>query len=115
MAFIDLKSAGRKWEVPSDLKEERAHEFWKNYFLPADGFSLPLRISAVRSTVQRQLQNCYYRLKIGDYRLGLKVLGDTVELIPFLHRRDIYRRFSLGLPPKRTLPAAGRSHNPSPK
>ena len=37
--------------------------------------------------------DCYYRLRIGDYRLGLKVLEDTVELIRFLHRRDIYRRF----------------------
>jgi mRNA interferase RelE/StbE len=37
--------------------------------------------------------DCYYRLRIGDFRLGLKVLGDTVELIRFLHRRDIYRRF----------------------
>jgi len=37
--------------------------------------------------------DCYYRLRIGDYRLGLKVSGDTVELIRFLHRRDIYRRF----------------------
>ena len=37
--------------------------------------------------------DCYYRLRIGDYRLGLKVMGDSVELIRFLHRRDIYRRF----------------------
>jgi len=37
--------------------------------------------------------DCYYRLRIGDYRLGLKVSGDTVELIRFFHRRDIYRRF----------------------
>jgi mRNA interferase RelE/StbE len=35
----------------------------------------------------------YYRLRIGDYRLGLKLSGDTLELIRFLHRRDIYRRF----------------------
>src|SRR5512139_1325110 len=57
MAFIDLKSAGRKWEVPSGLKEERPHEFRKNYFLAADGFSLPLRISPVCAAVQRQFQN----------------------------------------------------------
>jgi len=38
------------------VKEERAHEFRKNYFLSADGFSLPLRISPVRGAVQRQLQ-----------------------------------------------------------
>ena len=37
--------------------------------------------------------DCYYRLRIGDYRLGLKISEDTVELIRFLHRRDIYRRF----------------------
>ena len=35
----------------------------------------------------------YYRLRIGDYRLGLKLSGNTIELIRFLHRRDIYRRF----------------------
>jgi mRNA interferase RelE/StbE len=35
----------------------------------------------------------YYRLRVGDYRLGLKLSGNTVELIRFLHRKDIYRRF----------------------
>jgi len=32
-------------------------------------------------------------VKIGDYRLGLKLSGNTLELIRFLHRKDIYRRF----------------------
>lgn len=35
----------------------------------------------------------YFRIKIGDYRLGIKMAGDTLELIRFLHRKDIYRRF----------------------
>ena len=35
----------------------------------------------------------YYRLRIGDYRLGIKLSGDCIELIRFLHRREIYRRF----------------------
>ena len=35
----------------------------------------------------------YYRLRVGDYRLGIKLSGGTVELIRFLHRKDIYRRF----------------------
>ncbi len=35
----------------------------------------------------------YYRLRVGDYRLGIKLDGDTVELIRFLHRKEIYRRF----------------------
>jgi mRNA interferase RelE/StbE len=35
----------------------------------------------------------YYRLRVGDYRLGVKVSGTTIELIRFLHRKEIYRRF----------------------
>ena len=35
----------------------------------------------------------YYRLRMGDYRLGIKLAGNTLELIRFLHRKDIYRRF----------------------
>ena len=35
----------------------------------------------------------YYRARVGDYRLGIKLVGDTLELIRFLHRKDIYRRF----------------------
>ena len=35
----------------------------------------------------------YYRIRIGDYRLGLKVEGDVVEFVRFLHRKDMYRYF----------------------
>ena len=35
----------------------------------------------------------YYRIRIGDYRLGLIVEDDTVTFVRFLHRRDIYRYF----------------------
>ena len=35
----------------------------------------------------------YFRLKVGDYRLGVKAEKNRIELIRFLHRKDIYRRF----------------------
>lgn len=35
----------------------------------------------------------YYRLRIGNYRLGVKLSGNSLELIRFLHRKEIYRRF----------------------
>jgi len=35
----------------------------------------------------------YYRIRIGDYRLGIKVSENTIILIRFLHRREIYRKF----------------------
>ena len=35
----------------------------------------------------------YFRIKVGDYRLGIKAVQNRIELIRFLHRKDIYRRF----------------------
>lgn len=34
-----------------------------------------------------------YRIKLGDYRIGLIISGNQVELIRFLHRKDIYKYF----------------------
>lgn len=35
----------------------------------------------------------YYRIRVGDYRVGLAIEGDVVTFVRFLHRRDIYRYF----------------------
>ena len=35
----------------------------------------------------------YFRVRIGEYRLGLKRIDDGVRVIRFLSRSDIYRKF----------------------
>lgn len=35
----------------------------------------------------------YYRIRIGNYRVGIILADDTVIFVRFLHRRDIYRYF----------------------
>ncbi len=35
----------------------------------------------------------YYRIRIGDYRVGLMVDDNTVVFVRFLHRKEIYRYF----------------------
>lgn len=36
----------------------------------------------------------FYRIKIGDYRLGMELTPDNeISLIRFLHRKEIYRHF----------------------
>jgi mRNA interferase RelE/StbE len=35
----------------------------------------------------------YYRIRLGDYRVGLKIENETVCFVRFLHRKDIYRYF----------------------
>jgi len=35
----------------------------------------------------------YFRIRIGDFRVGLMLEGDTLVFIRFLNRKDIYRYF----------------------
>lgn len=35
----------------------------------------------------------YYRIRLGDYRVGVIISDDTITFIRFLHRKDIYRFF----------------------
>jgi mRNA-degrading endonuclease RelE of RelBE toxin-antitoxin system len=34
-----------------------------------------------------------YRVRIGDYRVGIQVQGDTADVMRVLHRREFYRYF----------------------
>jgi len=34
-----------------------------------------------------------YRIRVGDYRIGLELNEDTLEVIRVLHRREFYRYF----------------------
>jgi len=33
----------------------------------------------------------YYKIRIGDYRIGLKYVDDTLSFERILHRKDIYK------------------------
>ena len=35
----------------------------------------------------------YYRLRVGDYRLGILAKGSALILVRCMHRKDIYRYF----------------------
>jgi mRNA interferase RelE/StbE len=35
----------------------------------------------------------FYRIKIGDYRIGMAIINDELIFTRFLHRREIYRFF----------------------
>ena len=35
----------------------------------------------------------YYRLRIGDYRIGIELAEEVVVFVRCLHRRDVYRYF----------------------
>lgn len=35
----------------------------------------------------------FFRIRLGDWRIGLIIRADVVELVRCLHRRDMYRYF----------------------
>ena len=35
----------------------------------------------------------YYRMRVGDYRIGIAIEGDTVIFVRFLNRKEVYKYF----------------------
>jgi len=35
----------------------------------------------------------FYRIRVGSYRLGVAIVGDEIEFVRCLDRRDVYRHF----------------------
>jgi mRNA interferase RelE/StbE len=38
-------------------------------------------------------KNNYYRIRIGNYRIGISIIDNEINVIRFLHRKDIYKYF----------------------
>jgi len=50
-------------------------------------------LSAVRHVKKIEGSEDYYRVRIGDYRVGVKLQGKTLVFLRCLRRKDIYRYF----------------------
>ena len=50
-------------------------------------------IQELKNLKKLSSESHHYRLRLGDYRLGLIIEADTVTLVRILHRKDIYRYF----------------------
>jgi len=35
----------------------------------------------------------YYRIRMGDYRIGIIIFKEEVQLVRLLHRKDVYKYF----------------------
>jgi len=47
----------------------------------------------LRSIKKLKGYNSYFRLKIGNHRLGFRYEDNEITVIRFLHRKDIYKLF----------------------
>ncbi|MBU0764717.1 MAG: type II toxin-antitoxin system RelE/ParE family toxin [Bacteroidetes bacterium] len=50
-------------------------------------------ISKIPHIKKMQGYKTYYRIRIGNYRVGVRIERNTVTFSAFDHRKDIYKRF----------------------
>jgi mRNA interferase RelE/StbE len=50
-------------------------------------------ITAIANLKKLKAEGTYYRVRSGNYRVGLIIDGDTVTFVRALHRSEIYRYF----------------------
>ena len=50
-------------------------------------------LSDVSNMTKLQGGGNFYRVRVGDFRMGLILNGETIVFVRCLHRRDIYRYF----------------------
>lgn len=50
-------------------------------------------IQAIKNIKKLQGTDKYYRIKLGDYRIGIQITNNTIEFIRCLPRKDIYKYF----------------------
>lgn len=50
-------------------------------------------ISQLKDIKKMKGYDNYFRIKLGDYRLGFKYEDNTIIILRILHRKDIYRFF----------------------
>ena len=50
-------------------------------------------VSNIRNLKKMSGYDVYYRIRVGDYRIGIKIENEIVYFVVFEHRKDIYKGF----------------------
>ncbi len=51
------------------------------------------KLSEVRNVKKLKGEGDYYRIRVGDYRIGININDGVVSFVRILHRKEIYRYF----------------------
>jgi mRNA interferase RelE/StbE len=71
--------------VPDDI-QKRANDVYKKLHDCK-------KLSDVPSLEKLAGHKNYYRIRIGNYRLGFELIEDRIELLAIMHRKEVYRFF----------------------
>lgn len=72
------------------LKDKKARESIKNAIIKVEKAPSLQKISGLKRLTG---EKGAFRLRVGNYRVGLYIHGETVEMARVAHRKDIYDLF----------------------
>lgn len=73
-----------------NLKDKKARQSIKDAILKVEEAPSLQKITGLK---RLKGEKGAYRLRVGNYRIGLYIQGDTVEMARVAHRKDIYDVF----------------------
>ena len=76
-----------------DLKNLKDSKVLKRIQKVVEEVELANAFSEIRNIKLLQGHESFYRIRVGDYRVGLFVEGEVVAFVRVLHRKEVYRYF----------------------
>ena len=76
-----------------DLKNLKDGKVLKRIQKVVEEVELAKALSEIRNIKLLQGHEDFYRIRVGDYRIGLFVEEKTVAFVRILHRKEVYRYF----------------------
>lgn len=76
-----------------DLKRIRNKQLLQQLQATIDEVKEASELRTIQSLRKLQGHETLYRIRLGDYRIGLEIVNNEVVFVRILHRKDIYRRF----------------------
>ena len=76
-----------------DLKNFKDGKVLKRIQKVVEEVELANALLEIRNIKLLQGHENFYRIRVGDYRIGLFVEGETIAFVRVLHRKEVYRYF----------------------
>jgi mRNA interferase RelE/StbE len=72
------------------IKDKKIKEQIKNVIIQLEEAQ---NLSLVKNVIKIHGYSSFYRIRIGDYRMGIEFEDEEIEILRFLKRNDIYKVF----------------------
>jgi len=76
-----------------DISKISDKKFASQVNIAIEAIEKAAKFSDLRNIKKMVANGNYYRMRVGNYRLGFKIETDTIILLRFMHRKDIYSYF----------------------